>query len=114
MRFDEFLQQTVYNKNEMKKILKRVQIKKGCDALGNEITQSNYLTIHHIFKIVYGGDYTIDNCILLTLKFHQYLHYLEQTDLKEYLKVNRQLLEVVKETNLTDERAKQIVKKRGK
>ena len=112
MIFNEFLNQYVYSKKEMKRILKKTQVDDKCDALGNPITNLDYLTIHHIFKQVYGGEYTIDNCIALVSSFHKYLHYLETVDYDKYVDLNNHLKKIIDYTIVDSEKAKILLKKR--
>lgn len=58
------------------------------DWMGYTIDRSNKLTIHHIFKQVYGGPNDFSNYALLVEKSHNYLHLLEMKDHEVYLQLN--------------------------
>ena len=72
------------------------------DWFGYEITPSNPLTYHHIFKNVYGDysrecpNYKLINGALLTKNGHNYIHLIESRDLELYVKLSK-LLHMINE-----------------
>jgi len=61
----------------------------GIDWLGDNISEDNPITYHHIVKKACGGRKSLDNGALLTKRSHKYLHsILEQKNYETYLKLN--------------------------
>ena len=79
--------------NDVKLMLKIYQTY-DIDWMGFEVTKNCFLTRHHIFKKVYGGDNNISNYALSIQKSHELLHKLEKTDHSAYLELNELFLEL--------------------
>ena len=58
------------------------------DWLGDKITKKNSITYHHIVKAEDGGNETIENGALLTIKSHSLIHQIELIDSALYGEVS--------------------------
>ena len=66
------------------------------DWMGDKIESLSDLTRHHIVKKEKNGENNINNYALLTKNSHQLIHYIEINYNKEYIFINKLLLELNK------------------
>jgi hypothetical protein len=71
------------NKEIMQDMLKIFK-PSGVDWMGWEITETNYLTYHHIIEQRNGGEESIYNGALITRKAHLFLNFLSENNPELY------------------------------
>lgn len=75
---------------------------KEFDWLSYQITKNNILTLHHIVKVVDGGELSINNAALLTKRSHRALHICENKDFILYSEINSFFKEIIAHNNPLD------------
>ena len=92
------------------KLYKEYKIEElGYDFMGYEFDSKRELSTHHILPRHCGGKTKKDNlCVLNRYTSHNYIHLIEDTDLKLFLEISKFLLEQVKKGEITQDKLLEI------